>query len=113
MAQQEFEKRILSGSTDGLGILIAATATLGDEIHTADSTALDEIYLYVYNGHTSSVDVSFEWGTASNPRISTIESKKELVLKFPGLLLTNSKVVTCFAATTNVIVVDGYFHRIT
>jgi len=51
-------KRKLSGSTDGKPIKVVATATAGTTIHTAvaGTTAgtFDEIWLYAYNGHSSS-----------------------------------------------------------
>ena len=52
-----FSKTILSGSTDGRGIKVAATATAGPLIHTGSATAttLDEFWLYAVN--TSASDV--------------------------------------------------------
>jgi len=43
-----FSKQLLSGSTDGRGIKVAATASSGTVIHTATTTTstLDEIWLY-------------------------------------------------------------------
>jgi hypothetical protein len=41
-----FSKLVLSGSTDGRMVLVAATATLGTTIHTAHATDQDEIWLW-------------------------------------------------------------------
>ena len=54
-----FNKRLLSGSTNGRMIKIAATATPGTTIHTATTTSTanddcDEIYLWAVNSDTSS-----------------------------------------------------------
>ncbi len=55
-----FSKTILSGSTDGRGIKVAATATAGTLVHTGSSTAttLDEIWLYAVNTSASDVKVT-------------------------------------------------------
>lgn len=106
----------LSGSTDGKPIKVAATATLGTTIHTAHATALDEIWLYAFNSSASGVLLTIEYGGATAPDqniVSTIASKTGLTLVVPGLILTNSLVVTAFAGTTNVITLSGYVNRIT
>lgn len=110
-----FSKIALSGSTDGLPVKVVATATAGTTIHTAHATALDEIWLYAYNGHTSDVVLTVEYGGATVPDqniILTVSSKSGLALVVPGLILTNSKVLKAFAATANVITLSGYVNRI-
>ena len=49
-----FTKTILSGSTDGRAIKVAATATAGTLIHTGSTNAatLHEVCLYVMNTDT-------------------------------------------------------------
>ena len=111
-----FTKKILSGSTDGKAIKVAATATAGTTIHTAHSTALDEIWLYAHNSSASAVKLTLEWGEATAPdgniEINIGAEGTGLVLVSPGLLLTNSLVVKAFAATANVITLTGYVNRI-
>lgn len=116
-----YTKTILSGSTDGKGILVAATATAGTTVHTGSATAttLDEVWLYAVNTSTSAVKLTVEWGetTAPNGNIElTIAAESGLVLVAPGLLIKGNAtplVVRAFAATTNVIVVHGYVNQIT
>lgn len=113
-----FTKRILSGSTDGKAIKVAATATPGTTIHTAVSgTAdLDEVYLYAVNSSSSDVKLTIEWGetTAPDGNIEqTITAENGLSLVLPGLILQNSSVIRAFAGTGNVILVHGYVNRIT
>jgi hypothetical protein len=110
-----FTKRKLSGSTDGLGIKIAQTATAGTAIHTAvaGTTAgtYDEIWLFVYNGHTANVVLTIEFGGATAPDqniICTCAAKSGLQLAIPGFILQNGATVKAFAATANVIVVYGF-----
>jgi hypothetical protein len=57
-----YSKQILSGSTSNKPIAVSATATAGTLIHTAHSTALDEIWLYAVNSSTSSVKLTIEFG---------------------------------------------------
>ena len=113
-----FTKKILSGSTDGKAIKVAATATAGTTIHTGSTTTttLDEIWLYAVNSSASSVKLTIEWGEATAPDGNielTVLPEAGLVTVIPGLLLQNSLVVKAFAGTTNVICIHGFVNRIT
>lgn len=110
-----FSKVKLSGSTDGKQIKVGATATPGTTIHTAHATALDEVWLYAVNSSTTATKLTIEWGEATAPDGNievTIPGESGYLLVVPGLILTNSLVVKAFAATTNVILINGYIHRI-
>ena len=111
-----FSKVKLSGSTDGKAIKVVQTATAGTTIHTAHSTALDEIWLYAHNSSASTVKLTLEWGEATAPdgniEINIGAEGTGLVLVSPGLLLTNSLVVKAFAGTANVVTLTGYVNRI-
>ena len=111
-----FTKVKLSGSTNGRGIAVAATATLGTTIHTAHATALDEIWLYANNIHSSAVTLTVEFGgvTATSDLIqqSIAVTPSGLVLVCAGLLVTGSVVVTAFAGTANKIELFGFVNRI-
>lgn len=113
-----FTKTLLSGSTNGKAIKVAATATAGTTIHTAVSgtSSLDEIWLYAHNSSASAVKLTLEWGEATAPdgniEINIGAEGTGLVLVAPGLLLQNSLVVKAFAATANVITLTGYVNRI-
>ena len=63
-----YSKELLSGSTNGLGILVVATSTAGTLIHTAVSgtTDLEEIWLYAVNAHSADIKLTLEWGEATN-----------------------------------------------
>jgi len=111
-----------AGTTgDGLGILVAATATAGTAIHTASTTAttIDELWLYGYNNETSSVVLTIEYGGVTSPKDvikSTLASQAGLVLLVAGLVLqgnATAKIVRAFAATANKISIFGYVNRIT
>lgn len=113
-------KRKLSGSTDGRGIKVVATSTLGTTIHTAvaGTTAgtYDEIWLYAYNGHTADLVLTIEFGGVTVPDdtiVVTVPTKAGLMLIVPGLILQNGTVVTAFAASANLISIHGFVNAIT
>lgn len=114
------KKRKLSGSTDGRGIKIAATATAGDTIHTsvAGTTAgtYDEIWLYAFNSDTADIVLTIEFGGTTAPDdnvVLTIPFKAGAILVIPGWILQNGTIVKAFAATTNKIVIYGFVNTIT
>jgi len=111
-----------AGTTgDGLGILVAATATAGTAIHTASSTAttIDELWLYAYNNHSADILLTVEFGGVTAPKDvikQTITSQGGLFLVVAGLVIqgnATAKVVRAFAATANQISLFGYVNRIT
>ena len=116
-----FTKQILSNSTDGKAIKVAAIATAGTLIHTGSTTTttLDEVWLYAVNTSASSVKLTIEWGEATAPDGNievTVQPEAGLVTIIPGLLLqgnATAKVVRAFAATANVICIHGFVNRIT
>lgn len=113
-----YSKQLLSGSTNGKQIKVVATATAGTTIHTAVSgtSDFDEIWLYAVNSDTTARKLTIEWGEATSPDGSievTIAPEDGYVLIVPGLVLQNSLVVKAFAATANVILINGYVNRIT
>ena len=113
-----FTKILLSGSTNGKAIKVAATATAGTTIHTAvsGSSSLDEVWLYAHNSSSASVKLTLEWGEATAPdgniEINIGAEGTGLVLVSPGILLQNSIVIKAFADTANVITLTGYVNRI-
>lgn len=113
-------KRKLSGSTDGMPIKVVATATAGTTIHTAVAGTtvgtFDEIWLYAYNGHTTTVTLTIEYGGATVPDqniIITLAAKSGLTLIVPGLILQNGLVVKAFASIANVITLSGFVNTMT
>lgn len=110
-----FSKVKLSGSTDGRNIKVAATATPGTLLHTAHATALDEVWLFACNSDTVDRKLTIEFGGTTSPDDTielTIPAESGMVTVIPGFLLTNSVVVRAFAATANVVVINGYVNRI-
>ena len=117
-----FSKLVLSGSTDGKAIKVAATATPGTTIYTGSSTAttIDEVWLYAMNTDTTARKLTIEWGGTSSPDDLievTVQPEAGLVTIAPGLLIkgnaSSALVVRAFAATANVITIHGFVNRIT
>jgi len=118
-----FSKQILSGSTNGRGIAVAATATLGTTIHATgtSSSILDEIWLYANNIHSSAVTLTVEFGGATTTsdliQLSIPATPSGLYLVCAGLILRGTgsvaTTVTAFADTASKIELFGFVNRIT
>ncbi len=113
-----FSKIKLSGSTDGRGIKVVATASSGTTIHTATAsttTGWDEVWLWAYNSDTVTRLLTIQQGGTTSPDDDikvTIPPQAGLVLVVSGLILQNSSVVRAYAAAANVITIQGYVNRI-
>ena len=116
-----FSKVLLSGSTQGKAIKVAATTSTGTTIHATgtSSSIIDEVWLYAYNSSASSVVLTIQYGgtTAVDNDIKlTIPATSGLTLVVPGLTLTGTgsaaNTVYAYAGTTNVVTISGYVNRI-
>jgi hypothetical protein len=118
-----YTKALLSGSTEGKAIKVAATTSgsAGTTIHATgtSATTIDEVWLYSYNSSASSAVLTIQWGgvTAVDNEIKlTIPATSGLTLVIPGLILTGTgsavNTIAAYASTTNVITISGYVNRI-
>lgn len=112
-----YTKELLSDSTNGKGIKIAAIATPGTALHTAVSgtSDIDEIWIYAVNSDTTDRKLTIEWGGVASPDDSieiTVQAESGLVLIMPGLLLQNSLLLKAFCETADVVVIHGFVNRI-
>ena len=112
-----YSKELLSGSSNGKQIKVAATATPGTTIHTAvaGTTDLDEIWIYAVNSSNAGVKLTIEWGEATAPDGNievTLGAEDGYQLIVPGLLLQDGLVVKAFAGTADVILINGYVNRV-
>lgn len=116
-----YTKVLLSGSTQGKAIKVAATTSTGTTIHATgtSSSVIDEIWLYAYNGHTSDVALTLQFGGTASPDNDitvTIPTKSGHVLVLAGCVLTGTgsaaNTVYAYAGTANVITLTGYVNRI-
>lgn len=115
-----FTKDILSGSSDGRSIPVAATTSPGTTIHTGPTSTSEyhEVWLYIVNGQTTAVQLTLQWGnTSTDDAIEvTIPAQDGLYQIIPGLVLKGNatpKVVRAYAATGSVLFIHGYVNKIT
>lgn len=114
-----YTKFLLSGSTNGIPVKIAATASPGTTVHTATATsgAFDEIYIWLSNLDTVDRMVTIQWGGVTDPddlisKTVTVSAKSGPTPYVPGLLLNGGLLVKIFADAANVITASGYVNRI-
>ncbi len=113
-----FTKEILSGTTNGIPILISSTTLDGTAIHTAvgNTSDWDEVWLWAYNNSNSAVSVQIFWAGVTEPdcRIeSTISSLDKPFNLIPGWIINDGKGVTAIAGSGNSVSISGYVNRIT
>ena len=113
-------KRKLSGSTAGVGILVAGTAsTAADTIHEAVAGVtpgtFDEIWLWAHNTGTTGRTLTVELGTNGTMGIvkQLIPYQAGLFLIVPGLILQNGVTVKAHCSEANVVAIQGYVNSMT
>ena len=118
-----FTKVLLSGSSQGKAIKIAATTSgsNGTTLHATgtSSSVIDELWLYAYNSTSAAVGLTIQWGgitAVDNEYKLSIPATSGLTLVVPGLILTGdgttATTTRAYAGTTNVITISGYVNRI-
>lgn len=114
-----YTRLLLSGSTSGRPIKLAATATPGTLVHTAVSGAasFDEIFAWVTN--TDSVDrtLTIEFGGTTDPddlvtKTLTIPANSPPIPILTGQVLNGGLACRMFASSADKLVVTGYVNRI-
>ena len=118
MAAGDFQLPVLSGSTNGDPIAIAATATPGTTIHTAQSgtSGVDVVELWAVNIDTAARTLTLEWGgTAAAQRIGpiTLGASRGPILIAGPWPLNNGNVIAGFADVANMVNVVGRVGRYT
>lgn len=115
MANTDFGQDVLSGSTDGRGILIAASSSPGTTIHTAQASAslVDQVWLYAANNSTASQTVRVQFGSTATADLirSDIPYQAGLHLIVAGLALRNSLPVRAWATEADKVSMFGYIIR--
>jgi len=113
-----FAKSKLSGSTDGKGILVVATATPGTAIHTAVTGTgddnFDELWLWAVNTDTSARKLTLELGGTTVGFLDEVSLGPEegLILVCPGIILQNAAAVAAFASVASVVNLHGFVNKI-
>jgi hypothetical protein len=113
------QKLILSGSTSGRPIPVAAVATPGTLIHTAVAGALskDEVYLLAANAGDAFARLTIEWGgVAQGDHINdefALAPHSALHVLIPGNVLNGALEIRAFSDVASAINISGFVNRIT
>jgi len=119
MAQGPTSIILLSGSTSGKSIKVAATSTPGTAIHTAvtGTSAFDRVYLWATNTDTTGRTLTIEWGGVTDPDNLVLKAYPIIASSSPylivdGLVLNGGLLIKAFASSANVILITGYAKRV-
>ncbi len=114
-----YSRKLLSGSTNGRAIPVAATATAGTLIHTsiASSDGFDEVYLWASNVTANAATLTIEWGGVTDPgdhivKQFSIPAYSPPIPIVTGQVLNNGLVVRAFSGTASAINITGQVNRI-
>ena len=114
-----YSREKLSGSTNGKSIKVAATATPGTTLHTAQSgtAGWDEVYAWVTNTSGSAALLTIEFGGTTDPdnlivKQLSIPANSPPIPILTGQVLQNGLVIGAFASVANVLLITGYVNRI-
>lgn len=115
----KFKAGILSGSTDGRRIKVAATGSPGTTVHTGDTdpNVMDEVELHAFNSDTVPRTVTVEWGGTTSPDDAvtyTLAGKESRWLDVSGLRLKGNAtplIIKAYASATNIITIGGTVNK--
>lgn len=114
-----YSRQLLSGSTNGRTIPVAAIATPGTPAHVAlaGSAGYDEVYLWVANVTNAARQLTIEWGGTGNPADHmvhqlSIPANSPPIPIATGQVLQNGLSVALFSDVANALTVTGYVNRI-
>ena len=114
-----YSRALLSGSTSGLPIPVAAIATPGTLLHTAvdGASAFDEVYLWASNVGAVPATLTVEWGGVTDPgshlvKAYTIAANSPPMPIAVGQVLNGGVVVRAFCSVASAINVTGFVNRI-
>lgn len=112
-----YSKQLLSASTNGRGVKVAATSIgSGTTIHTNPGSVIDLVTLFVVNSDTVDRVLTLGWGGTTSPDDLipvTVKPNSGLVLVTADLLIGTALVVKAAGDAANVLILFGYINRIT
>jgi len=114
-----YSRVLLSGSTNGKPIPVAATATPGTLLHTAISgtSGFDEVYLWATNATGAAATLTIEFGGVTDPgdlitKALSIPANSEPIPIVTGQNINNALVIRAFSGTASAINITGFVNRI-
>src|SRR5262245_38808879 len=109
-----YSRVLLSGSTNGRNIPVAATATPGTVLHVAISgtSGFDEIYLFCANVTGAAATLTIEFGGVLDPGDHLVKSYSVPANSAPipictGVCLNNGLTVRAFSGTASALNISG------
>lgn len=114
-----YSRQLLSGSTSGRVIPVAAVATPGTTIHQAIAgvAGFDEVYAWVSNNSAAAVPLTLEWGGVTDPgdhlvKNLSIPANSPPIPIVTGQVLQGGLILHAFAGTAGTLNISGYVNRI-
>lgn len=114
-----YSRLLLSGSTNGREIPVAAIVTPGTLLHTAvaGAASFDELYLWASNVTGAAATLTIEWGGVLDPgdhmtKAVSIPANSPPIPIVTGQVMNNSLVTRAFSGTASAINISGYVNRI-
>lgn len=114
-----YSRQLLSGSTNGRAIPVAAAATPGTLVHQALAGigGFDEVYLWASNVTGAAATLTIEWGGVTDPgdhmvKQISIPANSPPIPIVTGQVLQNGLSVRAFSGTASAINLTGYVNRI-
>lgn len=114
-----YSRQLLSGSTSGRNIPVAATATPGTLVHQAiaGATGFDEVYAWVANVTNAARLLTIEWGGVGDPadhmvKQLSIPANSPPIPIMTGQVLQGGLNVRAFADASNALNITGFVNRI-
>lgn len=114
-----YSRVLLSGSTNGRAVAVAAIVTPGTLLHTAiaGTVAFDEVYLWASNVTGAAATLTLEWGGVLDPtdhatKALSIAANSAPTPIMTGQVMNNALVVRAFSGTANALNITGYVNRI-
>lgn len=112
-----YKKYLLSASTDGLNLLVAAIGSPGTTIHTVPTgtSSLDEIWLFALNNSSTDQLLFLEWGGTNAKDLICVPvlARRGDQRVAAGRVLRNGLSVAAYASIANTITLAGFVNRIT
>ena len=114
-----YSRQLLSGSTNGKPIIVAATATPGTTLHTAlaGTTGFDELYVWCSNVTATAATLTIEFGGVTDPgnhivKAVSIPANSPPIPIITGQVLQNGLVCGAFSGTASALNCTGFVNRI-
>jgi hypothetical protein len=114
-----YNRILLSGSTDGKPIPVAATATPGTLIHTAvtGTAAFDCVHIWASNVTVGAATLTIEWGGVTDPgshmvKAYSIAANSEPKKVVDGQSIQNGLAIRAFSGTASALNITGHVNRI-